>query len=754
MVVNVIPRGGRRLPFLTVATLTLMVTCADPGAALAQEPRPSAIAAEETVETLFVDFLHYANIGRFSLADSTAKALLAHKDLDPVKLLELSSQHEDSIDTLLLLIANSSISESAQRVLDVIHRGEYEMRKDPARIQLNIGRLGGSPQSVALGIANLKNSGEYAIPQMVQVLLDAGQERLWTRVIMTLPKIGKPAVNPLVEALGVDDQDVCQNLIRSLGEIGYPQAVPYLKRVIADPKVPDDTKAAAEKAITRVEQLVGRPVQGSAAELFFRLAEGYFHEDEAVRSDPRIPESNVWYWNDKDQALERVPVAQKIFGPVMAKRTAEAALELQQDHTQAVALWLAANIRREGRLGMNVESADPAEAGEPDPTWADNKPRALYFTQAAGPRYAHLILARAIASQDAAVALGAIEALKVTAGEVSLIGTEDFKQPLAQSLRFPDLLVRIRAALALGSALPRSQFMDSEFVVPILGSTLTLTGREEILVVDPDESNLNRVASALRSGDREVLAATNFLQGLQQARAQFQQISCVYVASDIADPTAEGAINALRGEFIFEKTPVIVMYKRRQNVVAEDLAKNNAHVAAIPAAAEQVELTEAWEQMRGLASRSPINGDLALSLALEAADTLRKIALDGRTIFNVEPAAASLISALSAADEKLQVTSLDVLALIDSSEAQRAIGHVAMDGKNSSSLRIAAFASLAESAKRFGNSLEPGQIDVLIQIARDEKDLVLRTAASQALGALNLVNDKASEIIRTTGSDR
>ena len=66
------------------------------------------------------------------------------------------------------------------------------------------------------------------------------------------------------------------------------------------------------------------------------------------------------------------------------------------------------------------------------------------------------------------------------------------------------------------------------------------------------------------------------------------------------------------------------------------------------------------------------------------------------------------------------------------------------------SRRASSFASLAESAKRFGNSLEAGQIDVLIQIARDEKDLVIRTAASQSLGALNLIDDKASEIIRTT----
>jgi HEAT repeat protein len=603
---------------------------------------------------------------------------------------------------------------------------------------------------MALGISNLKNSGEYAVPLLLQTLLDASQERLWTRVVIALPKIGKPAVNPLVQALEVDDENVRQNLIHALGEIGYPQAVPYLRKLINDQKAPADSKAAAEAAIARIESLVGRPVRGTAAELFFRLAESYFHEDEAVRADPRLAEANVWQWDEGDQTLVRVPVPQKIFGPVMAMRTAELALQQQEDHQQAISLWLAANIRREGRLAMNVESSDPTEQGEPDPTLADNTPRALYYAQAAGPRYAHLVLARAIADQDSDVALGAIEALRVTAGQASLIGSEDYKQPLAQSLRFPDLLVRIRAALALGAALPRSAFLGSEMVVPTLAATLALNGRDQILVVDPDEGNLNRVAADLRAGDRDVVAATSFMNGLQRARSEFQQISAVYLASDVSEPTAAGALEALRSEFLYEKTPVVVMYKRRQNVMAEQLAGQVPLVTTVPASAAEADLTGALQRARAESGRAEIAPEMALSLALQAAETLRLIAVDGRTVYDIQPATAALIAALTSKDEKLQTTCASVLALIDSSEPQRAIAHLALNESNTPTLRVAAFGSVAESAKRFGNMLEPGQIDKLIQIAKDEKDLVIRTAASQALGALNLVNDKASEIIRKT----
>jgi hypothetical protein len=89
-----------------------------------------------------------------------------------------------------------------------------------------------------------------------------------------------------------------------------------------------------------------------------------------------------------------------------------------------------------------------------------------------------------------------------------------------------------------------------------------------------------------------------------------------------------------------------------------------------------------------------------------------------------------------------------VLALIPAPAAQRAVAHVALDGNNTLSLRVAAFGSLAESARNNGNMLEEPQIDTLVKIAREENDLVIRTSSSQALGAVNLATNKASEIIR------
>lgn len=723
-----------------------------PAAAQTQTPKVAGtrpdLAPETTVESLFADFLHFARMGRFDAANAYAQKLLAHPDLDPVELLEFASRDRKSVDTLLIIIKNSSIGENARQVLELLEKGEYQKRKDPERIQANIENLGGNPQQEASAIRHLAEGGEYAVPPLVEALLDPSKAQLWPRIILALPQLGKGAVNPMVIALAVNNNDVRQNLIHALGEIGYPQAIAYLRKLTVAAGMSKETQAAADQAIARIEALAGRAFPGAPQELFYQLAERYYDEDDAVRADPRLEQANVWYWEATSQALQPVVVPQRIFGPVMAMRCCEEALLLRNDHPEAIALWLAANIRREGRLGMNVESGDASEVATADPTRPTVFPRALYFTQAAGPRYAHLVLDRAVRNHDSAVALGAIEALRVTAGEASLVGNEDLKQPLAQALRFPDLVVRIRAALALGAALPKSQFPDAQFVVPVLAGTLTQSGRRQVLVVDADEGNGNRVMGALR-GDFDVIGAANFDRGLDRVRTEFQSLAGVYLSTDLAEPDVKGALKQLRGEFTFAKTPIVVLAKPRQSVAAEEVVKSDPCVQSIDAAAGDADLKAALSRAAGRAGQAALEPELAKTLALQAAETLRRIAVDGRTVYDVGMAVPALIAALGASDERLQTTAASVLALAPSPQAQRAIAHVALTEKNAKSLRVAAFDSLAESAKNHGNLLEENQITELVRIAREDSDLTIRTAASQTLGAINLANNKASEILRS-----
>ena len=102
----------------------------------------------------------------------------------------------------------------------------------------------------------------------------------------------------------------------------------------------------------------------------------------------------------------------------------------------------------------------------------ENHATALVYATTAGPEYLHQTLARAVNDRNAAVALGAVEALGTNAGEQSLMYTMGPAQPLLQALSFGDRAVRYSAAIAIANAGPREAFNESRLVVQNLAEAL------------------------------------------------------------------------------------------------------------------------------------------------------------------------------------------------------------------------------------------------------------------------------------------
>ncbi len=747
MRVPCLPTSGARSEWCAWMAV-LLCACLPLTSAVAQDDAdaPAGDVDETAPYEVFHDFVHFARVGRFDAAQAAASQLLSVPDLNPVTLLTVAERDPRSIDTLLLIVNKTEISEVAQKVLDLIRAGEYELRKDPGRIKLNIEKLGGPPQMEYNAIQRLRESGELAIPWMIDALTDPDRRRLVPRIVRALPKIGQGAVGPLVQAIDSEDFNLQLVVANALGELGYSQAVPYLQRLAGREGVSEASRQAASAAVAEIQRRSGRGYPGDAAQNFTRLAEEYYDEEGADKADPRLPQANLWIW--QDGFLTAVPVPTEVFGPAMAMRCAQHALQLDPDSAEAIALWLAADFRREARLGMNVESVEPDDLAARDPSVAEDLPRSIYFARTAGPIYCHRVLERAVADRDAAVALGAIAALRATAGPMSLIGTEDYKQPLVQALKFPERLVRIKAALALSDALPKTPFAGMEFVPSVLSEALTQPGAPEYVVIDPDKENLNRVMAALRGGGAVVVGDPDFFAAMSQARADLVQVDCFFVATDVGNPGLFGVMSAISREAQFAMTPIVLVTKPAQLSQAEQLASKLSGVEQVDALASAEDLGGALERAVGEVGRLPLDPETALKLALDAATVLRRVALDGRTVIRFEAVEPALIGALGSDKEELQVKVAAALALIPTQRAQEAIARLALSTDESNELRVALFGSLAESARIHGNLLGQGSVDRLITYATDEPDLILRTSASKALGALNLVDNRASEIIR------
>ena len=142
------------------------------------------------------------------------------------------------------------------------------------------------------------------------------------------------------------------------------------------------------------------------------------------------------------------------------------------------------------------------------------------------------------------------------------------------------------------------------------------------------------------------------------------------------------------------------------------------------------------------------NEELANSYALRAAEVMLKLAQTRNPVIDLSAAQSTLIDATKNKRVEIQVLAGQILASLNSSEAQRAIAAMALAENNTMDVRISAFDSLANSAKLDANLLDDEKIDAIYSlVSSKEIDPKLRSAAAAAYGALNLPSRKVKDLI-------
>lgn len=584
--------------------VVVLIGCFAAGAGLAQE---------RTLGNNWNDFLHYVKIGNLDLAKGYAQAIL-ESDPDPLALLELSQANPTGYDLAMRVIDTANDAELValtKRLLAVIDQGRFQKRSDPQIIVEEIRRLSGTIRERMNATTRLKNAGEYAIPFMLEAMADPTRRAEMDNIIQTLPQIGRPAIRPLVCALQTRDSTIKAEIIRALGKIGYPQSLAYLRYVVEN----DSSAELRDLATQSIRQIDPRAVNTPAASLFYLLAEKYFYHDESLAPQAGAPIANIWFWEESASRLERVEVDPAYFHELMSMRCCEWSLKADPQFGLSIGLWLAAFFKAEATGLPMPDYFGPNHAG------------ALVYATTAGPEYLHQALARALKDENAAVALGAVEALATNAGERSLLYAVGPVQPVLQALVFPDRAVRYSAAIAIANAGPRQGFNEARLVV-------------------------RNLAEALAQGGAD--------------------------AAGSADWTAE----------------------------------------------------------------------LADDYALRAAEAMLKVAVSRNPVIDLLQAQSALIGATQ--DDRLQIRVLAgrILAYLNSPDAQRAIADAALNAASQMEVRIAAFDSLANSAKLNGNLLPDATVDrVYALTSSDQTDPDLRAAAAAAYGSLNLPSQMVKTLI-------
>ncbi len=142
------------------------------------------------------------------------------------------------------------------------------------------------------------------------------------------------------------------------------------------------------------------------------------------------------------------------------------------------------------------------------------------------------------------------------------------------------------------------------------------------------------------------------------------------------------------------------------------------------------------------------NGWVAEDYAVRAAKVMLKLVETRNTVIDLSAAQTAVINATKDSRADIQMLSGQVLAYLDSPDAQRAITAMALDENNAMDVRITAFNSLATSAKLNANLLDVATIDAIYSLVSSQQaDPQLRSAAARAYGSLNLPSQKVKDLI-------
>lgn len=728
------PTAGFRL--LAIAAAAASVAFAAPAVLHAQDATAPAAAAApgqngNALAGNVDDFWHYAKIARYDVANLKAKAIL-EGGADPAAVLSafeatVAKRPGDDLSAgMVRFQATPELAENAKALQKVLTDGRYTRRTDQKFITTNIERLITNQIGYENGLANLRNSGEMAVPLLLDYLRAPDKAQYHDAVRRAIKDLGKVALNPLVAATEMQDVDTLQLVVTLLGELGYNDAVPYVQRVQANAQS-STLKEAAGQTLARLGGA------GSPDASFLDLAERFYAGKSAISPDIRNPTAFIWYWQEAT-GLTRKEVPPTVFGEIMAMRASEYALQLGQGGTEttdkAMSLWLAANYKRQVEL-----------AGAADPTRQENQPNAHYYGVTSGPKYLGNALQRTLRDGDSPVAYEILRSEQEIVGNKTLnVGGEG--QALVQAMGYTDRKVRFEAAFALAAARPTEAFSGSDSVVPLLGEALSQTGKPTVVVLAGNTDRANAIAEPLKAANYEVVTTTTASEAGKQAMT-LPAVDIVVFEGNLPAGEIEGIIQQLATSPKLKGSARLALVNTTQSPFEE--RKQMDPLLSTSTVTGGEELKAAVDAARSKGGALAMDPAIATDYSLRAAAMLKQIGTTGG-VYDLAVVKPTLLKSLNDPRPEVVTATAGVMTQFDDADGQQGLLARASTTDLSPELRITLYKALAANAKQFGNKLGDA-VSSLEKTVTDEADLNVRNAAAEARGALNLPAEQAKTII-------
>ncbi len=720
----------KRSLFFVLASLILLSTSAS-----AQD---AADAKAEQTQKYWADFMHYALIGNFELAKDNANKLI-QSDPDPVQVLDLAenSRYADAYRNLSLMQENTQeLRDVAKSIVQIVEEGRYLRRKNPKRIEDEIKRLSSTTRGHMLAVSRLKDSGEWAVPQIVNALRDSNRRDELEVIKRALPKLGRDAVNPLAVAmLYCKDLNLKLIIADVLGEIGYHKALPYLQEIVEDENTVSDLRSVAEEAIEKITTVNSLPNGVNSAMLYERLANDYYNELDSLKVPENQEIANVWFW-DYRKGLYKEEVPRGAFDELMTMRYAEHALRRDSSLAGSVAIWLSAFFRLE------------ANGFEQPQYFGEGHADADTYALTSGPEYLHRVLKRALDNRNRPVALKAIKAMRRNAGQGSLLYELMGKKPLVDALSYPDREVRFSAALAIGQVLPLEEFEAAPMVIKILSEAVQQRGQKYAVVIDPDHAQRNKMMSDLRETYTGGVIGSDSYANIVTKVRELPSVDLVVISNKVTGLDLPAILELMNKQYRLAFCPTVVIADSENLPSTKAVVKDYPFVSIKLRGITAAEMPAVASEIMAANNAREFSAELADGYALAAARTLEALCVTRNSVLPLIDSQSALLGGLKDSRAEIQQSSIIALGRLESTDAQRELADMALNDATEYDIRLMLLDSLSFSARQFGNLLNTDQTSGLYKIASSfDADPKLRNLACQAYGSLSLPSAKVSTLV-------
>ncbi|MCA9294706.1 MAG: hypothetical protein KDA20_12925, partial [Phycisphaerales bacterium] len=613
---------GQRLGRLVMAASASLVLAAS---AQAQDA--------DKINQLLEDFIFYTNTANPDLALSNGRALI-EAGVDPqdfVALIEDSPAMGDRFDKAYRkALRYPELEGVAGELWTMYEDGRRAKARDPQEIARNIEMLTGHSRARELGRGRLLAASEYAVPQLLEVIMTNNDPVLRTEAQRVLIDLGRYAVNPLCAALMGVPPETQETLCVILRQSGYRQALPYLQELRMNTES-SQVRHEADRAIRAIDGGVSESTP--LAPLFVELADQYLTESRSLTNFPDEPHQLIWEYSP-GLGLHPVAIYSEVYHEAMAMQLAESALLYDQGDQGAVSTWLLANFKRQNEQPEDYDN----------PMYGIERREAMYYAVVAGSAPVQRVLARSLADHNTRVARQSIDALSRSTGGAGLWQGLANERPLVSALGYPDRRVKYEASLALGQANPGAGFEGADRVVPTLASIIRDAGKQYALVLARSVERQQELRSALEDAGYTVAAPASNLNEAQQSIVDLPGVDAI--VSDVDGEAGLDIIDSVRRSSRLEATPVVAL------MPFDDLnryaVRLQGDALTFPArdGISSNELQAAVEQAVTKASGAPVDEAVARAYADRALAVLLELASGASNVYRINDAAPALLTSL------------------------------------------------------------------------------------------------------------